>query len=600
MKKQEKTAGEYKTNWDLTYLYKNYNDPAIQKDLLLIETSCTSFSSKYVKKDFTSSPAVLKKALDEYFSLPIEKIGHKAHFYFQLNLHLNSEDKDASIKLNKVIKQLTDSSNKLTFFILKIGNIAKDKQKAFLSAKELANYSYLLDHIFKNSRYQLSEVEENIFNNVSQTSVDMWVSLQEETLSKKEVVFKKEKIPVSKALNTYPELPKQHDRRVLASLVIEKLKENADIAEAEMNAIISHKDYLDQKRGYKKSYSATALHYEQDEKTIESLVDVVTKNFPVVHSFYKLHKEILKLDTLYYCDRSIGIGEIKKSFSFDSSVELVSKAFAQFGDEYPKILENYLAEGRIDVFPKKGKVGGAYNWSLGSTDEPRGVVLLNHNNTVRSFETLAHEMGHAIHGVLSARSQPRYYRSYTIATAEVASTFFEQMAQDYIFDLLPERDQIILLHNRIKSDVSTIFRQIALFNFEKELHVEIKKAGKVTHIQMAQMLTKHMKSYLGPAFTLTEDDGYFFVSWSHIRNFFYVYTYAFGQIVSKSLYKKWKNNNAYSKQVEKFLTSGGCDTVENIFESIGIDVTKPEFFEQGIESIKSDISLLKKLIKKQK
>jgi oligoendopeptidase F len=108
-------------------------------------------------------------------------------------------------------------------------------------------------------------------------------------------------------------------------------------------------------------------------------------------------------------------------------------------------------------------------------------------------------------------------------------------------------------------------------------------------------MNKHMKAYLGDV-TLDEKDGYFFIAWPHIRNFFYVYSYAFGQLASKALYAKYKEDPKFMEKIKEFLSAGGSMSPEDIFKSIGVDVTKPDFFEKGIKTIEEDIVLLEKLI----
>ncbi len=106
-----------------------------------------------------------------------------------------------------------------------------------------------------------------------------------------------------------------------------------------------------------------------------------------------------------------------------------------------------------------------------------------------------------------------------------------------------------------------------------------------------------MVAYLGSSFKLTDLDGYFFVSWSHIRRFFYVYSYAYGQLISKALYKKYKEDKTYIEKIKQFLSAGGSKSPEDIFKDIGIDTSKPEFFIEGLKSIEEDIKNLETLIK---
>jgi len=127
----------------------------------------------------------------------------------------------------------------------------------------------------------------------------------------------------------------------------------------------------------------------------------------------------------------------------------------------------------------------------------------------------------------------------------------------------------------------------------------VRKEGFVPKEKIAELMNKHMKSYLGPLFDFELVDGYFFVNWSHIRNFFYVYSYAFGQLISDSLYEMYKADKTKIKDIIKFLSAGGSDSPENIFRSIGINPNK-KFFEQGLQKISRNIDELEKLWKESK
>jgi oligoendopeptidase F len=301
----------------------------------------------------------------------------------------------------------------------------------------------------------------------------------------------------------------------------------------------------------------------------------------------------LKEKKLSVSDRSVKIGEIKKKFDYETSVKVVGDVFEKVGPVYKNIFDKIVNNSQVDVYPKKGKTGGAY--CSGGYEVPT-IILLNHTDDLRSLETLAHEMGHAVHTEI-AKGQPVLYQDYSYSTAEVASTFFEQVTLSEIEDQFTNEEKIILLHNKIMGDISTIFRQIACFNFELELHNRIRAEGQLSKEDMAKLLRKHLESYLGEAFNVTDDDGYYFVSWSHIRRFFYVYTYAYGQLISRALFENWKKDKKYAEKIEKFLSLGGSMTPEEIFKKVGINVKDPKFFESGLKSIEKDIEKLEKLTK---
>ncbi len=593
MKKELKSGT--KLEWDLTLLYKDEKDPQIEQDLIAIETACSSFEKKYKGKDFTSTPQKLFKALRDYSHLLEAQNGTKPVWYFGLRTEINSDDSVAAALATKCEQRLMDAGNRVTFFDLTLAKIPKKEQKQLLANENLAEYQYMLERIFLTAQYNLTESEEQLESLLLQPSYTMWVDGQQKLLTQQTVQFKGKQLPISEAESRLAHIPKGQ-RDMLQKSISAKLEAISAFAESEINAVYTYKKVMDMRRGYKNPYTATVISYENDEKTVEALVETVTKYFTVSKRFYKVHAKILGLNKLSMGDRGVPAGVIKKKFTFDATVEMVKKAFSRVDGKYAEYLDNFLDRGQIDVFPRKGKKGGAYCYGSG---ELPTFVLLNHTDDIRSVEVLAHEAGHAIHTELS-KQQPLHYQGYSTACAEVASTFFEQLVSDELESILSEKEQIILLHNRILSDVSTIFRQIAFFNFELELHNEIRDKGQVSKGAIADMMNKHFLSYAGDVFDITHEDGYFFVSLSHMRSFFYVYSYAFGQIISRALYTKWKENPTYAEKVHQFLSSGCSMSPRDIFRNIGINIADPTFFESGLQAIEADIVRLEKLVKKSK
>jgi oligoendopeptidase F len=420
----------------------------------------------------------------------------------------------------------------------------------------------------------------------------MWVDASKKQITEKSVKHKGKNISLSEAFGIIPNL-KRGERAILKKKIYEKLKEASFIAEAEINAVFSYKKITDELRGFTKPYEETVLKYENELSVVENLVDQVTKNFNISKKFYKIHSKLLKLKKIATYDTNIEISKINKKFDFQESVKIVAKSLRDFKPEYEKILLEFVKNGQIDSHPRIYKRGGAYNW--GNNLLPT-FLLLNHTDEIRSVETLAHEIGHAIHTELT-KKQGGLYRDYSVSTAETASTFFEQVASLEIEKYLDKKDKITFLHHNIKNDIITIFRQIACFNFEKELHQKIRTDGFVTKDQIAKLLNKHTKSCIGDVLQQEDEDGYFFVSWSHIRSFFYVYSYAFGQLTSKALFKKWKEDKTFADKIEIFLKAGSSKSPEDIFKDMGIDLRDPEFFKIGLESIADDIKRLEKMIK---
>lgn len=581
-----------KTAWDFKLFYKNDTDPQIEGDVQIFTKAIDFFELKYKNKtDYLNDSKKLLQICEAYESLWAMSEATKPLRYFNLRKDIDANNKIAQAKLNELSEIYTKLENKIIFFRLNLGKVSKQQQTLFLKDASLQKFHYFLKNVFEKAQYKLSEQEEKIINLLSKPAQEMWVSGFSKVLSNQEIIYKGKKIPINQAFGLLSELATK-DRRTLAGLINKKLIDVSDFAEAEINAVVSKKKITDELRGYEKPYSATIKSYQNEDATVENLVKVVTDNFKISQRFFKIKAKLLKEKKLQYADRLAKAGDSKTKFTFETTVELLRSAFSKFDQKYTDIFNSYLCDGKIDVYPKKGKKGGAYCW--GTYGLPT-VVLLNHSDNFASVKTLGHEMGHAFHSELSQTQTP-IYAGYTISVAEVASTLFENFVFEEIFETLSDKEKIIALHNKINDTISTVFRQIACFNFEKELHEKIRANGYVAKEEIAKMLNTHMKSYLGPIFDLKDEDGYFFVSWSHIRRFFYVYSYAFGSLISDALFAEYKKDKNFKVKIEQFLSAGDSKSPEDIFADIGIDIRNPDFFKKGLKIIEDDIKKLEKLV----
>ncbi len=273
---------------------------------------------------------------------------------------------------------------------------------------------------------------------------------------------------------------------------------------------------------------------------------------------------------------------------------MVYEALGAANPKFAEMFADFVATGHMDFLPRKGKRGGAF--CSGGMGVPT-QIMLNHADDMNSIFTMAHEMGHAIHTELS-KKQGVLYEDYTISIAEVASTFFENIMFDYLYEKSDDKERIAMLLEKTQDNIFTIHSQIAYFNFEVKMHEEMKKKGMLSSTELAKMFLECRKSYLGSAFEYQENDGYPYVAIPHFRSFFYVYSYAYGQLIANALYAEYKKNPAFLEKVEYFLSAGGSKKPDDIFKDIGIDATKPDFFEKGLEEILGKIKEAERLVGK--
>ncbi len=588
-----------KTEWDFTKLYKGISDPKIKKDVELICKQTLVFAKKYKDLKFLKSSKGMLGALSDYNALT-EKTSTIPLWYLGLQQSLNSSNDKIQAEINKLSDIYLKASKETIFFSLAICKLDKKIQEKYLKDKSLAKYKYLLESSFDQGKFMLSEKEEKILTDKAQVAHDAWEEMGSKNRGAQKIKFKNKEMPLTEAMAIKADLPKK-DRRALHKLVMDRYKDISFVAEAELNAVIRNKKIDDEIRGFKTPYEATILGYQNDVKSIENLVDVVTKHNYISHRFFKLKAKILnkiensdeKKITMAELATGISTAKTKKKVPFEEACDMVTKSFAGVDQEFADIFQGYLKNGQIDVYPKVGKRSGAFCSPMVGAPT---YVLLNYVNRLDDVSTVAHEMGHSIHSDLSKKQEPMY-QDYPISIAEVASTFFENVLFDNLLEIATPEEKKDMLINKVQDNIFTIFAQIAHFQYEKDIHKAVKEKGFVSKEEFASMFADCRKSYVGDAVDVVETDGYGYVYINHFRYFFYVYAYAYGQLIANALYEEYKKDKSFGAKVKKFLSAGGSAKPEDIFKSIGIDTSKPDFFKKGLKKIEKDLEEVEKMFK---
>ena len=583
-----------KTEWNLGLLYKNLQDPQIEKDLQMIEHECHVFAQKWKNVDF-SDTVILLKSLQEYEKFEEKIAGAKPFTFYALSREIDTSNQKLAGIITKIQERLTKAINETIFYTLKIGKLDKKIQKNILSDKQFSKYRYMLDRLFLTAVHQLSEPEEKILILKRNPACELWIDMTEKAIGELTVQWKGELLPITKASGLIATLYKQSDRKKLHDLIYKKIETVKLIAEAEMNAVINNKKIDDTLRGFTVPYEATLLDYQNTTTELNALLDAVKKYETLTQKLFTLKKKLLKVEKLGAYDLGIQLSAIHKKYSFDDAVHIVRSAFEKASPEYREIFDSFLRNGQIDVYPRKGKKGGGYCW--GDYGRPT-YILLNWNDTFDAVRTLAHEMGHAIHAEYSNKYQGVLYHDHPISTAEVASTLFENFARDELYATLSEKEQIFERYNYLQEAFMTIHRQVNHFWFEQEIYKMIYDNGSVSADEISTVRAKYLKRYMGPSAEITQIDGLGWIQHSHMRRHFYVYSYAYGQLISTAMYAKYKSDKNFVNQINQFLSAGGSDTPANIFKKIGIDTTDPKFWETGLQSLEKELRQLEKDCKK--
>jgi oligoendopeptidase F len=562
-----------KTNWNLDLLFDKDINQQIEKE----RNSVIKNTEKFVKKwrsrsDYLENAIALQEALEDYENW--DKLygpNYREVYYFNCKYSQNQNDSNIKARLLKSEDLARKISNDMEFFYLSLGKINKEKQVLFLKDEKLKDYRHYLEKLFSRAKYFLSEKEEKILNLKESTSYDNWVMMTASFLSKEERLVIGE--DGKKGMKSFEEImtlisnKKKKIRDAAAKALNEILEKYSDVAEIEINSVLQDKKVNDELRGLERPDKGRHVGDDIDSEIVDVLIDSVKKRFDISSRFYKLKARLFKVNRLAYHERNIDYGKINKKYDYIEAFDLVKKVLGNLDSEFAGILDSFNDNGQIDVLPKKGKHGGAY-CSHGLITQPT-YILLNHTNELNDVLTLAHEVGHGINNELMKKKQNALNFGSSLAIAEVASTFMEDFVLDEILKGANDELKLSILMHQVGGDISTIHRQIACYSFEQELHQEFRKKGYLSKIEIGKIFQKNMKAYMGQYIEQSAGSQNWWVYWSHIRSYFYVYSYASGLLIAKSLQDSVREDKEFISKVKDILSAGVSDSPKNRYYQQG-------------------------------
>ena len=352
-----------------------------------------------------------------------------------------------------------------------------------------------------------------------------------------------------------------------------------------LNTILNERAIEDRLRGYDSWISARNLSNEIPDEAAESLVDAIVSRYDIPQRFYALKTRLLGLEQMRDYDRFAPLQAVEGAIAWDDAREIVLESFAGFSPLAGDIVGRFFERDWIDAAVRPGKMLGAFCATL--IPERHPYVLMNYAGERRSVLTLAHELGHGLHGTL-AQDLGLLNARTPLTLAETASVFGEALT----FETLREREDdpravLDLLVGRIDDAVATVFRQIALNRFEHAIHTGRREEGELPVDRISELWSDEQRRMLGDAVEVTDDYG---IWWSYVPHFIqapgYVYAYSFGYLFSLAIYRRYLDEGeALVEPYLDLLRAGGSAPPAELASRLGFDIGDPGFWSAGLDAI---------------
>lgn len=578
-------------SWNLSHLYPGMDSKELKNDISSVTDKVKKLSEKYKGKIRGADGDILASAIKDYEKIQdiLGRISAYSYLLYAEDLSKPANTafyQDMSEKINEI-------STSILFFGLEINKISDTELKKKLAvSKKLQHFEPWLRDVRVMRPHQLSDDVEEILHEKSITSSHSWSRFFDETLAGLEFTIGKKKLSTAEAFHMLSS-QKQEVREKAAQAIGKTLGDNIKTFAFITNTLAKDKEIEDKKRKFAAPISSRNLSNLIEDEVTEALISTVKANYSnLSHRYYKIKAKWLGQKKLNSWDRNAPIpGKKNTNIPWNEAVDIVLESYHGFSPEMAVIGKKFFDENWVDAQVRKGKESGAFSHPTVPSSHP--YILMNYQGNTRDVMTLAHELGHGVHQVLSSK-QGALMADTPLTLAETASVFGEQLTfRNLLAREKSEKQRKITIAGKVEDMLNTVVRQVAFCEFERQVH-DGRRNGELSTDNINKIWMSVQKESLGSAIQFENEYKYY---WSYIPHFihspFYVYAYAFGECLVNSLYGVYeKQPKGFADKYIKMLESGGTLRHKELLAPFGLNSADPNFWQGGLDVISGFIDEL--------
>lgn len=564
---------DVKDTWNLESIYAN--NELWEEDYAALEKDAAEFAKLKgaIEADVSKIPAVL----DAYYGL--HRRLSKLSVYARMRFDQDTADSTYQTMAAKIGSLGVKIGAASAFVEPEILSYSKEQLEAAEKENErTAYYGRKIEEMLRGQEHTLDAEKEELLaaaGDMAEAPDDIFSVLMNADMKYPDIVLEDgTHLPLTNS--TYISYMESPDRAV---------REGAfktlygQIASLKNTFAAIYRGNLKQAKFYAQSrkYSSARAMYLADSNVPESVYDnllsAVHEALPMMYRYVAVRKKVLGVDKLHMYDVYTPIVAAQnQTYEFEQAKQMVLEALKPMGEDYLSHAREGLENRWIDIYPNKGKKGGAYSWGC---YDSQPFILLNYTKNLDSVFTLIHEMGHSIHSYYSRTAQDYAYSDYKIFVAEVASTCNECLLMHDLLEKTTDKEQRkYLLNHYLDSFKGTLFRQTMFAEFEKNAHDYCAQGKPLTAEALSQMYLELNQKYFGPDMEKDEEIAYEWMRIPHFYTPFYVYQYATGYSAAVALSAKiLKEGKPAVDAYMSFLKGGESKDPIDLLKMAGVDMT---------------------------
>ena len=564
---------DVKDTWNLESIYAN--NELWEEDYAALEKDAAEFAKLKgaIEADVSKIPAVL----DAYYGL--HRRLSKLSVYARMRFDQDTADSTYQTMAAKIGSLGVKIGAASAFVEPEILSYSKEQLEAAEKENErTAYYGRKIEEMLRGQEHTLDAEKEELLaaaGDMAEAPDDIFSVLMNADMKYPDIVLEDgTHLPLTNS--TYISYMESPDRAV---------REGAfktlygQIASLKNTFAAIYRGNLKQAKFYAQSrkYSSARAMYLADSNVPESVYDnllsAVHEALPMMYRYVAVRKKVLGVDKLHMYDVYTPIVAAQnQTYEFEQAKQMVLEALKPMGEDYLSHAREGLENRWIDIYPNKGKKGGAYSWGC---YDSQPFILLNYTKNLDSVFTLIHEMGHSIHSYYSRTAQDYAYSDYKIFVAEVASTCNECLLMHDLLEKTTDKEQRkYLLNHYLDSFKGTLFRQTMFAEFEKNAHEYCAQGKPLTAEALSQMYLELNQKYFGPDMEKDEEIAYEWMRIPHFYTPFYVYQYATGYSAAVALSAQiLKEGKPAVDAYMSFLKGGESKDPIDLLKMAGVDMT---------------------------
>ena len=588
---------KYIETWDLEAIFPGgTKSPELQSKLHKMKAELQDYQTLIHEWNITVDQSVepLKAILKKQEI--IDKGLGQSRTFVQMWHDAYTDDEDASVVMGQVMDLSSDAENLSTIFTKKLVAIQDEDWNRFLQDSELVQVSFALNEIRDQGKRLLSEAEEKIMTDLNKDGLAGWSQLYDTVVSIMTIPFtdkdgKTTEYSVGQAMNRMYADPDPEVRKQLFEHWEESWTKFAPIFADTLNHLDGYRITL-QKAHNRENFLEEPLEYNRmSNETLTAMWTAVSNHKQPFIEYLKQKAKLLGMEKLGWqdVDAPIAVGNVEPPhYTYDEACDFVIENFATFGPKISAFAKHALENRWVEAEDRPKKRPGGYCEELPEFEESR--IFMTFTGSASDTSTLAHELGHAFHSFVM-KDLPTLNRSYAMNVAETASTFAENIISNAnVANAKTKEEKITLLNAKMENAIAMFLNIHARFLFEKAFYEE-RSIGIVSEQRINELMIQAQKEAYGDS--LSSYHPHFWCSKLHffIDDVpFYNFPYTFGFLFSLGIYAEYlKNPDGFEEKYIRLLRDTGSMTVEELaMKHLGVDLTKPTFWEEGIQIMQRD------------